>query len=720
MAKVKEVQANQVRKKHKCKDKSKKPKSKRPKTNRTALKQAQSQPVEPSPNAHVQRCTINESADQPQLSRQRVGKRGGKRGSKRRHKSIPKSQPSNISHSHLVRIAEYVRLAHEAVGRTATTMHTKHLRISIKSGISVALKEAQDMGTPEQFIEQKLRNKVLECINSKSPYTKIKQVLVSLDNFIQALHVQVAVAQQSPTGQDKDQYRRASEPAFAGFATQNPCVIRNKMSNGEQRRSYTLNDATRAEKLEISPGEEQEKVLEEAQNHGFELGHVHCTRPQDSQGQWNKNTTFSRDIILVVRDRNVLVHLRAMNQEDFLSIVDSAFQKVSPHSNSSRAFRWLSHATITDSGNVKVSVHTKDPKELDTLTEEMTTGWARTLHNEAKQSSRVFEVLVPNFPIDPTNLDDPDRRTETIERLVRNNASRIPSLTRLDDIRDVQTAKSEGRAGRGTAIILVFNSCQLANNVIENGLDWNGEHHRCEALGASELLEQCERCQLYTHTANSCTNTVRCGKCGEPHFTRFCKSIDFACAVCSGLHPASSEACPARNAARDEIQKVRFALDSEEDDPQLITSCTHLERNLSKAAGLQGKLRMKEAGPTSSHPHSKEVLEKMRCLRQEVIAFEKELTSGLESRDQRTASIGVPGKKLKNRSNVSGKAQQASVIGRLPAPSNGKHESHKRKPKEHTAGKVQPEAAFDNKRIKREDSAFDQFGYQWTPGYHDP
>lgn len=72
--------------------------------------------------------------------------------------------------------------------------------------------------------------------------------------------------------------------------------------------------------------------------------------------------------------------------------------------------------------------------------------------------------------------------------------------------------------------------------------------------------------------------------------------------MCSGPHPAYSEACPARNAAREEIQKVRFAPDSEEDYPQLIASCTRHGKSLCKAPGLQGIVVMKETGPTDSHP----------------------------------------------------------------------------------------------------------------------
>ena len=672
MAKVMEVDTIQVRKEDKVKDRPKKSKSKRHGRKRTSLKHAKDkpkrskskkpggkrtglkhtipQPLDPNGRVEggvpVREATINESPEHSQIGR------------KRKHKSIYRSQPWKVSHSDLVKIASYVRSAHDASGRTAKTAYAKHLRKSIDSGISAAFDDVQSTRTsqPEQFVKQKLRDNLLKWITSESPYTPIRRVLVTLDNFIEALKVQVTATQQSAANQ-----------------------------------------------VEHSPGEDQEEWEVNDQNHGFEPSHVHGTRPQDSRVQWHKNTTFSRDFILIIWRRSVLVHLRAMDEEDFLSIVNSAFQTVSPHANPSRALRWLSHATITDSGNVKVSMHTKDAKELDTLTEDMITEWASILQDEAEQSSRVFEVLVPNFPADLKDLADSDRKAEIIERLVRNNASKIPSLTRPDDIYDIQPAKSDGKANSGIAIVLVFNSCQLANSVIENGLDWNGEHHRCEALGASELLERCERCQLYTHTANSCTNTVRCGKCAEPHSTRSCKSIDFTCAVCSGPHPACSEACPARNAARDKIRRVRFAPDSEEDYPQLFTSYTHHEKDLR---------------PTSSHSHSKEVLEKIRRLRQEAMTLEEGLIFGLESRDQCSVSTAVPRKKLESRSTGSGEVQQAAAIAGLPAASDGKHESRKRKAKESTPDNVQSDTTFDSKRVKREDSAFGQFRYQRTHVYY--
>ena len=178
-----------------------------------------------------------------------------------KHKSTNKSQPSKVLHSSLVKIAEHVQLAHEAAGRTVSAAHTQHLRRSINSGISAALNEVQMSGTLQsaQSIEQKLRERVLESIEGRSRYTTSRQVLVTLNSFIQALQVQVTAAEQSAENHEK----------------------------------------------------KEQRLLQQKKRK------VHRTRPQDSQGKWNNNTTFSRDIILIIWRLNFLVHLRAMNKEDF-------------------------------------------------------------------------------------------------------------------------------------------------------------------------------------------------------------------------------------------------------------------------------------------------------------------------------------------------------------------------------------------------------------------
>ena len=358
--KVREVQPDELQKKHKTKGRSKKSKPKNHKSPKTDLKQAENVLSNAAPNHRVREgefdgeALTDKSAERSQVVH------------KSKHESTTESQPSKVLHSSLVKIAEYVRLAHEAAGRTALTVHTQHLRKSINSGISTALNEVQMSGTvqSEQAIKQKLRDKVLKCIDGRSRHTTSRQVLVNLNNFIQSLQVRVTAAHQSED-QDKNDQRHFQE-------THKDC--------------------------------------------GLRPGQMHRTRPHDRQGQWRKNTKFSRDVILIIWRRCILVHLRAMTKDEFLRVVESSFRMVSPQMDASRALSWLSHATITDSGNVKVSIHTKDSKELETVTEDIITAWAKILQNEVEQSNKVFEVLVPNFPAEPINIDDPGRKAETIEQ----------------------------------------------------------------------------------------------------------------------------------------------------------------------------------------------------------------------------------------------------------------------------------------------------------------
>ena len=128
---------------------------------------------------------------------------------------------------------------------------------------------------------------------------------------------------------------------------------------------------------------------------------------------------------------------------------------------------------------------------------------------------------------------------------------------------------------------------------------------------------------------------------------------------------------------------------------------------------------MIETELTGSHPHSRDVLEKLRRLREEDVAFEEELASGLESQDRCSVSMDAPCEKLETRSNVSREVQQAAARAGLPA-GNEKRKALKRKAVETTTDDKQPEMEFEQKRVKREDSTFDQFGYLWTPGYYGP
>lgn len=78
----------------------------------------------------------------------------------------------------------------------------------------------------------------------------------------------------------------------------------------------------------------------------------------------------------------------------------------------------------------------------------------------------------------------------------------------------------------------------------------------------------------------------------------------------------------------------------------------------------------KGTGLNSPHPHSREVLEKLRRLREEVVALEAKLTSEVESQGRCSLSMDVPGEKARRRRNISGEAQEATAIAGLPDASN--------------------------------------------------
>ena len=140
MAKVKEVDTNQVRNEDKAKDKPKKSKSEKPGRKKTGVKHTKFHALDSLPNGRVEEgvpdreAIINEPPEQSQIDR------------KRRHMSASQSEPFEAIDSNFAKLASHIQLAHEAVGKTATKAYIKHLRRSINSGTTAALTDAHFIG----------------------------------------------------------------------------------------------------------------------------------------------------------------------------------------------------------------------------------------------------------------------------------------------------------------------------------------------------------------------------------------------------------------------------------------------------------------------------------------------------------------------------------------------------------------------------------------------
>src|SRR5271169_3479781 len=96
------------------------------------------------------------------------------------------------------------------------------------------------------------------------------------------------------------------------------------------------------------------------------------------------------------------------------------------------------------------------------------------------------------------------------------------------------------------SIVVSTNDRHAANKCMTNGCYIEYLHHPAERFNPQRQITQCFNCCEYGHQAANCKRHSRCGKCGEKHNTRECKSSTVHCIQCKGSHEAWHFECPAR------------------------------------------------------------------------------------------------------------------------------------------------------------------------------
>ncbi|KAI4265547.1 MAG: hypothetical protein L6R38_009340 [Xanthoria sp. 2 TBL-2021] len=148
---------------------------------------------------------------------------------------------------------------------------------------------------------------------------------------------------------------------------------------------------------------------------------------------------------------------------------------------------------------------------------------------------------VPKFPSD-------DERTQLIQQLFDWNISRIDRLGVVEDILSIEVRPTS----RGNPIVVVnLAQPETANEFIAKGIQWGETTYSGRKYIKEWSLMQCEDCHMFGHTSVSCTEGLRCNKCGQRHLQRDCKSVGLECVNCGGPHRATLRDCPQReNEAR--------------------------------------------------------------------------------------------------------------------------------------------------------------------------
>jgi hypothetical protein len=98
------------------------------------------------------------------------------------------------------------------------------------------------------------------------------------------------------------------------------------------------------------------------------------------------------------------------------------------------------------------------------------------------------------------------------------------------------------------------------NTWIKRGFSINFQIHRTERYTTRTQLIQCYNCYEYGHCAKNCQAKTCCGRCGESHATKDCKSTTVKCRQCKGAHEAWHHKCPVRIMKRKHLRELKHQL----------------------------------------------------------------------------------------------------------------------------------------------------------------
>ena len=181
--------------------------------------------------------------------------------------------------------------------------------------------------------------------------------------------------------------------------------------------------------------------------------------------------------------------------------------------------------------------------------------------NHLTEPSETFSVEVKDIAVEVVDLRNRKQKAAVITDFVKHNLEAIPSL-HIDVVKDIRFPKCTTNDNT-QALVLDFSNAATANEVICQGLQWNGRRYCCEVFDI-RFLDRCGHCQAYGHHADTCSDPPRCGKCTERHRTKYCKSSSLRCALCDGPHRPGSRRCQAKGVRLLDKFNARFPLDQNE------------------------------------------------------------------------------------------------------------------------------------------------------------
>lgn len=178
---------------------------------------------------------------------------------------------------------------------------------------------------------------------------------------------------------------------------------------------------------------------------------------------------------------------------------------------------------------------------------------------------RSYRVTMGHIQVRTMNIVNNFDKIKTTQKLLKDNASVLKSLTGQTDVRDIRWngSATSFKPQDYASITVTFSSSQLANEAIEHGPLWNHERRVCKTQAPCHRITQCGNCQAYSHISKECSSAPRCCLCAGMHISTACPhdpAVDkqsLRCALCGNAHNAMDEDCNSRKAERQRLQLER-------------------------------------------------------------------------------------------------------------------------------------------------------------------
>ena len=299
---------------------------------------------------------------------------------------------------------------------------------------------------------------------------------------------------------------------------------------------------------------------------GFERGErprktkKKSTHPRKENTRTTQNATtvnngfaaaFSQLVTFEIKHQATVNRLVLATSQEILDHLYRSLQKIIATRESLRDLIHLSEPRLVDDGDL---IFRADTDSQDLFRPAPMRAWEAEFEADISPSVPTFEIALIEVKINSMNIATRKSKADVIHKLIGLNKHRFSSLHGHFDIIDLSWAPHSAKK-HSTSLLIEFSNRQLANEVLQQGIAWQGGIHACNMTRDGSRLTRCSRCQAYGHAVVRCSAPYRCGICAEAHPTKDCTSHNQQCAACGGQHRAKNVNCPVRIAER---KKIRF------------------------------------------------------------------------------------------------------------------------------------------------------------------